>query len=320
MSSLKTVMQNGKKLVIRQFKLNQLSQSEDLPAIIMVAPRGCGKTVLVQTILNYFKDIPVGLIISPTDRMTHTYSSFFPDLFIFYNYRDETMKKLLERQTKMIEKCREYNKKGKSVDPRCFLIMDDCLADAKNWEKETSVKEILFNGRHYKIAYLLTMQYPLGIHPQLRSNFDYIFLFYEDKNNMLKKYYDHYAGIFPTFDSFKETFMKLTKEKGTAMVIVNKSDVKDFSNKVFWFKAPFPVPRIKVGCNQFWQYNKKNYNIQWKEKERMLEKENYENVVFGKNGKDNRIIKIEKVNDKKYYDPKMNYKNKFIKNYDDEAF
>ena len=32
------------------------------------------------------------------------------------------------------------------------------------------------NGRHYKILFILTMQYALGIPPNLRTNIDYVFI------------------------------------------------------------------------------------------------------------------------------------------------
>ena len=47
---------------------------------------------------------------------------------------------------------------------------------SENWKKEKTIKSIFFNGRHYNILFILTMQYPLGITPELRSNIDYVFI------------------------------------------------------------------------------------------------------------------------------------------------
>ena len=38
-------------------------------------------------------------------------------------------------------------------------------------------------GRHYNILFIITMQYPLGIPPALRTNLDYVFLFRENINS-----------------------------------------------------------------------------------------------------------------------------------------
>ena len=71
--------------------------------------------------------------------------------------------------------------------------------------------ELLFNGRHYQLMYMLTMQFPLGITPELRCNFDYIFLLADDNTSNIKRMYEHYAGMFPDFNSFKQVFTQLTK-------------------------------------------------------------------------------------------------------------
>mgnify|MGYP001067834229 CR=1 FL=1 len=327
MSTKDVSFNTGQKLPIKQFKLTQLSSHKDLPAMLFIAPRGSGKTVLCQTILNHFKHIPVGLIIAPTDRMNASYSSFFWDSYIYYDFEVEIMNRLLARQKKMIRKCKEANKRGKSVDPRCFLVMDDCLASSKVWEKEYSIKEIMYNGRHYQIAYMLTMQYPVGIHPSLRTNFDYVFMFYEAKVNQLKKYYDHYAGVFPTFDSFKQSFTQLTKEKGSCMVLANKSDDKSFHSTVYWYRAPWPVVTQDIGCKEFIEYHKRNYNKNWEED---MDDENIkdDDPVAGyleRQKKTKGTIKIDMVDndDNKNYNKKSNnskqksYKNK---NESDENF
>ena len=38
---------------------------------------------------------------------------------------------------------------------------------------------LFMNGRHWKIMLIITMQYPLGIPPNLRTNIDYVFILRE---------------------------------------------------------------------------------------------------------------------------------------------
>ena len=87
------------------------------------------------------------------------------------------------------------------TDPRLVTILDDCLYDDR-WTKDKAIKTIFMNGRHYKILFLVTMQYPLGIPPSLRCNIDYVFILRENIMNNRKRIYDNYAGMFPTFDVF----------------------------------------------------------------------------------------------------------------------
>jgi len=249
------------------------------PAIILIAKRGSGKSWVVRAIMNYFRDIPVGLVISKTDRMNRFYADFFPDTYIHYDYKSEIIENVMNRQIDMIEKNGEkeekYKKKhGKNheknekkgigiLDTRCFVVMDDCLGQKGAWVKDPPIQELLFNGRHYHIMYILTMQYPLGITPDLRLNFDYIFLLADDTISNLKRMYDHYAGIFPTFESFRQIFGKLTDDNGS-MVIVNRGAKKTIFDKIFWYKAPdFSAQDITMGCKQFQNFHKNNYNPTW---------------------------------------------------------
>ena len=234
MSKVKDVRLDGNKsLPVKEFKLDSMCEN---PAIVMIAKRASGKSWVCRSILKHFRHIPVGLIIAPTERMANPpfYSDFFPDSYIHYEYKSETIEKLLYRQDIMIEKKIDREEQGRRpVDARGFILMDDCLSKKGSWMKDQPIMELLFNGRHYQLMYMLTMQFPLGITPELRCNFDYIFLLKEDFYSNLKRLYDHYAGMFPTFDSFRLVFKELTANFGS-MVIVNRGAAVSFLDKVFW--------------------------------------------------------------------------------------
>lgn len=238
------------------------------PAIVMIAKRGSGKSWVVRAIMNFFRDIPVGLVISKTDKMNRFYADFFPDTYIHYDYKSEIIENVMERQLEMIDKKHDREARGKTLDTRSFVIMDDCLGQKGTWVKDPPIQELLFNGRHYHIMYILTMQFPLGITPELRINFDYIFLLADDIISNLKRMYDHYAGVFPTFESFRQIFTQLTDDHGS-MVIVNRGAKKSIFEKIFWYKAPdFSVQDVTMGCKQFQNFHKNNYNPTWSKRKR----------------------------------------------------
>ena len=68
-----------------------------------------------------------------------------------------------------------------TTDPRAFLILDDCLYD-NTWAKDKFMRSVFMNGRHFKLLFLLTMQYALGIPPNLRTNIDFVFILRENVN------------------------------------------------------------------------------------------------------------------------------------------
>lgn len=235
------------------------------PSIVMIAKRRSGKSWVVRAILHHFaKSIPVGIIISPTDRLSAFYSDFVPDTFIHFEFSGDLVKKILSRQTFMREKAKERAKEGKETNVKAFLIMDDCLADKGNWAKDKMIFELLFNGRHYQITYILTMQFPLGIKPELRTNFDYVFLLKDDAFTNQKRIYEHYASMFPCFDAFRQVFTQLTADYG-CMVINNAGDnTGDSIDKIQYYRAPnLSGVKSTIGGRQYNKFHDDNYDPKW---------------------------------------------------------
>jgi hypothetical protein len=246
------------------FSLNKfdINSIVDHAAICMVAKRGSGKSWLVRDIMAQKKDIPGGVIIAPTDKLSGFYNDIYPSSYIYYSYDSSILGNIFYRQGLMIDKNKERKlQRKKLVDTRVMLVMDDCLAQKSLWAKDQNILELMQNGRHYHITYMLTMQYSLGISPELRSNFDYIFLLGEDMINNRKKLYDHYAGMFPSFDIFQKVFTHCTNDYG-CMVIDNRTRTSDITKKVFWYKARKPKD-IEIGHKKFREFHYKNFDKNW---------------------------------------------------------
>ena len=257
----------GSILPVKEFKMSMMCEN---PSIVMVAKRGSGKSWLCRSILQHFRDIPVGIVIAPTERLAVPpfYADFIPDSYIHYEYKSELIEKILARQIEMNKKNDKKREENKHLDERLFILMDDCLGDVNTWKRDPPIKELLFNGRHYKIMYLLTMQFPLGIGPELRTNFDYIFLLADSNYNNLKKLYIHYAGMFPTMDSFLTVHKELTKNYG-AMVLVCRDAGPLITDQIFWYKAD-NTDNGYIGCKQYIDHHKHNYDDQWKYKKTQI--------------------------------------------------
>lgn len=264
--------QPSDRIPIPEFTLDEMCSD---PSIIMIAKRGSGKSWITRSIIYKFDTIPLGIIISPTEKDSPYFSNFFPDTFIYYKYESRILRKLLLRQKLILKKSREKVAAGKSMDPRALVVMDDCLASKGIWAKDPLISELLFNGRHRRITYILTMQYPLGITPELRANFDYVFLMAEDYISNLKRIYEHYAGMFPDFNSFRQVFRQLTEDFG-AMVIKNRGARNNLLDKIAFYKAPdLGSTPLNFGCNQFRKFHTKNYNESWEQDEFKMDYEEY---------------------------------------------
>ena len=118
-----------------------------------------------------------------------------------------------------------------------MLFLDDCLWSGIKWSKDEQLLNLFFNSKSHHLTYVLTMQYPLGLSPEIRSEFDYIFLFADDNIPNLKRIYEHYAGFFPDFNSFLQVFHQLTADYG-CMVIKTRGIRTSILDKIAFYKAP----------------------------------------------------------------------------------
>ena len=165
-------------------------------------------------------------------------------------------------------------KEGKEpVDPRAFLVMDDCMAAKHLWIKDPKVLEVMNQGRHYQLTYILTMQYCLGIQPELRTQFNFIFLLGDDNAASRRKLWEHWAGVFPKFDLFEQVFLQVTADYG-CMVINNRIKTTDITKKVFWFKAK-KVPEFKIGLPKYIKFHEQNYDPNYEKKDNFFDISSY---------------------------------------------
>ena len=120
------------------------------PVVVLIGRRDTGKSYLVRDLLYYHQDIPIGTVISGTEAGNGFYSTHVPKLFIHDEYNTAIIENILKRQKtvlKQIKKEMEAYKRS-NIDPRAFVILDDCLYDA-SWAKD-------------KLMRLLFMLFPFG--------------------------------------------------------------------------------------------------------------------------------------------------------------
>lgn len=218
-------------LTLKKFDMKTVPSNA---SIVLLGKRNTGKSTLVKDTLYHHRNIPYGQVISPTDKANPFYSNFVPKRLIHPEYDRQIIKKFQERQERAKEKFGNAVGENKK-DYRAFIILDDCLAN-NSWQKDVEMRSLLMNGRHYGIMLLITMQYPLGVGPQLRTNFDIIFILRENIIGNRKRIYDNYAGMFPSFESFCQV-MDTCTEDYECLVINNLSQSNDITEQVFWYKA-----------------------------------------------------------------------------------
>ena len=122
-------------LELKKFNMRDISFKPDEnkgPVVVLIGRRDTGKSYLVRDLLFYHQDIPIGTVISGTEAGNGFYASHVPKLFIHDEYNTAIIENILKRQKtvmKQVKKEMEQYKRS-TIDPRAFVILDDCLYDA----------------------------------------------------------------------------------------------------------------------------------------------------------------------------------------------
>ena len=244
----------------RKFNLNKLSCNS---AILIIAKRGSGKSWIVKSLLNHFKDIPVGNIVSLTENVNNFYNNIVPDIFIFDKYSPTIIDNIYTYQTRILKKKKKlkddgFEEESNKIDSRFFLVLDDCMADSKVLNRDEKLKNLILNGRHYNILIIVTMQYVLNLKPEYRTNFDYIFLLYEDNHISCKKLFEQFGGMLENLKNFLKVFRALTENYGC--MVINVKNKKSLKDKIYRYKADdLTNIDFKMGSDEYRDFHNKRY-------------------------------------------------------------
>jgi len=237
------------KLELKRFNISTITDDK---VVVMIGKRNTGKSYLIKDLLYYHHDLPIGTVISGTESANHFYGDIIPKVFIHHEFANTVVDNVVKRQQLILKKINQektmYNRSN--IDPRAFMILDDCLYDS-SWTKDKNVRALFMNGRHLKMFFVIAMQYPLGIPPNLRTNIDFIFILRENIVANRKRIYDNYAGMFPTFEIFCQVMDQCT-ENYECLVIDNTTKSNKLEDTVFWYKAD-QTPEFRVCSNDYWE-------------------------------------------------------------------
>jgi hypothetical protein len=180
---------------------------------------------------------------SGTEDGNHHYKSFVPDLFIHGEFNKGTIEKIIERQKK------------NNTAP-IFLVLDDLMFD-RRYMKENCIRQLFFNGRHYNIFFIVTMQDCLSIEPSTRGQGDYVFVLKTDASiSNMRRLYEHFFGsCIENFGLFKKIYNSIT-ENYTALVIDNTVTSNKMEDRLFYYRGHIRTG-FKLGSAAMWSANNK---------------------------------------------------------------
>lgn len=220
--------------------------------IVVIGKPGTGKTTLLTSLLYRKRHIfPIGLVISGTEDSNGHYKKIFPDTFVYNKYDEGVLENFVRRQ-KLAKQHIE--------NPWAVVLLDDCTDDPKVFSKPFQ-QGMYKNGRHWKMLYILSLQYGMDIKPVIRTNIDGVFILREPNMRNRRVLWENYASCIPDFNDFCQILDQITDDY-TALYINNATQSNRLEDCIFWYKAPSTSPNWKFGAPEFWMFHEERYNPQ----------------------------------------------------------
>lgn len=226
--------------MVKQWNVKNISQK---CSVLVIGKRNRGKSTLMVDIFRYIK-APKAIVLSATDKCSHFYEQYFPEKFIYAEYDQEILIKLVQSQKKAVQKNPHMNKSG------LLLVIDDTGFD-KKFLKSKILSEILMNGRWYNISVVIGVQDAASIPLALRAQMDYVCALSENFKCNQERLYNWFFGVYNDFRTFRHAFLTCTSNYG---VMVLDNVCKDITSEktIFWYKAN-PKVRYRYGSREYQQ-------------------------------------------------------------------
>lgn len=226
-------------------KYDPTSAPEHL-VVVSIAKRRSGKSFLLRDFLyNHRHRYFAGIVMSGTEEGNRFYEREvgIPTQFIYNDFDEDALQRVVDMQRKMTVEG--------TVKP-IFVILDDLAFDRKVWGKPL-IRQLLMNGRHWKISVYITLQYFLEVSPAFRANIDLIVLL---KDNLHReRLYKTFFQMLPNFAMFN-TIMDSCTENYKALILDNASNSTKLSECIYWYKAK-DRPPFRIGHSITYEYSSK---------------------------------------------------------------
>ena len=143
-------------LELQKFNMKNISfkpNESKGPVVVLIGRRDTGKSFLVRDLLYYHQEIPIGTVISGTEEGNGFYGKMVPKLFIHNEYNTAIIENILKRQRTVLKqvKVEMDTYKRSNIDPRAFVILDDCLYD-NTWARDKMMRLLFMNGELFAIV------------------------------------------------------------------------------------------------------------------------------------------------------------------------
>ena len=180
------------------------------------------------------------------------FSQHIPDVFVHDDFNEEVLVRLVDSQ--------DADQKQNKCEP-VVVVLDDLAYLAKNLGRLEVMRRIFFNGRHYKILLLLSLQYCKTFLPEYRDQVAFVFATFNKNPLRRRAIFETFNNVFETPHDFDRAMVKLTEDYRCMVLDHCNNESNEIADNVFWYKAAYPPRKWKLNKGgACWRFHENVYD------------------------------------------------------------
>lgn len=262
------------KLSLNKFDLDNNLTNPKRTNYLIIGARTTGKTTLIKDITRKLNSkLNLSKIYLFANSYYNNYSDIFERVDLVQDQIDPLKYIIQERKTNL------------SNNKPILIIFDDMYSFFN--KNNNSLKELIVNGRHLNIYVIMSIQYPVKFSPEINVNFDWIFIHSLHNYSDIKKLYELYLSIFPTFENLNDV-MKHLEEYEFLVKNNSNSNTNKILDLIGWYKAEIESSSELLSLSEI----KKSESVPLTDKntDKILEKINKNNLLISKLSEENKKL------------------------------
>ena len=161
------------------------------------------------------------------------YRQLLPNATILHDYDEKSLENCINKQRgqiiSMSDKVTTFENCdwGNNVSFVIFNHIEDMPKDSRN------LQMLFMNARTLRILFIVASCLP-NLSVYFRNSIDYVFTF---NSTMLRRLYQHYYNIFPTYEIFKSVFKVCTENQNECLGMSYRSSSNLIEDVLFWYET-----------------------------------------------------------------------------------
>lgn len=203
---------------LAKFDMKAVMRNRAAQFWIIIGKRGMGSTTLAEDIVRHQLDSldqkSVSLLVfNSTQEFRPRYQeikkhAYVKDSLIVSEYSEDILDEKVSKHTEVLET---------NPDRHLFLVFDECFYDSM-WQKSTTIREAVYNGRYLNITVIICLQYAMGLNIGLRNNADYVAVFRDTVTNQARLYDYFFNDCFKTSTMFSQVMNQVCGNPGDCLI------------------------------------------------------------------------------------------------------